>query len=261
MVYTVKLLKKEQVASGTMAFHFEKPAGFEFKPGQNCDWTLVNPPEIDAEGTTRTFSIVSAPFEPDIVITTRMRDTAFKRVLGNLPLGAEISMKGPAGSFTLHNDTEKPASATSESAPAGRPAVFLAGGIGVTPFMSIIRDSRRTPNPVPITLFYSNRRVEDAPFLTELEEYHSEDTLTRQSAEGGGFRLVATMTEPNLSKDIWEEETGYIDAPMIARYLEDTASPVYYVAGPPEMVAAMQKMLESAEISPDNIRTEDFSGY
>src|SRR5215471_20968555 len=75
---TTVLRKREQVAEGTMAFHFDKPAGFEFRAGQSLDWSLINPPETDAEGNTRAFSIASAPFDPDLMIATRMRDTAFK---------------------------------------------------------------------------------------------------------------------------------------------------------------------------------------
>ena len=76
-----KLMRREEVAEGTMAFHFEKPPGFNFKAGQSADVTLTNPPDTDAEGNTRTFSIASPPFENELVFTTRMRDTAFKRSL------------------------------------------------------------------------------------------------------------------------------------------------------------------------------------
>ena len=87
---TVALRKREEVAEGTMAFHFDKPAGFEFRPGHAIDWTLLNPPETDGEGNTRAFSIASAPFDPDLMIATRLRDTAFKRVLRSMPFGAEV---------------------------------------------------------------------------------------------------------------------------------------------------------------------------
>src|SRR5262249_47852168 len=124
LAHTTALRKREQIAEGTIAFHFEKPAGFEFRAGQFLDWTLINPLETDAEGNTRAFSIVSAPFESD-VIATRMRDTAFKRVLRSMPLGTEVKIDGPSGSFTLHKNSAKP-------------AVFLAGGIGITPFVSMV---------------------------------------------------------------------------------------------------------------------------
>lgn len=79
--YGSKLLSRVEVAEGTMAFHFEKPPHFDFKPGQSADVTLSNPPETDSEGNTRTFSIASSPFENQLMFATRMRDTAFKRSL------------------------------------------------------------------------------------------------------------------------------------------------------------------------------------
>src|SRR5499433_1852047 len=154
LAHTTALRKREQIAEGTIAFHFEKPAGFEFRAGQFLDWTLINPLETDAEGNTRAFSNVSAPFESD-VIATRMRDTAFKRVLRSMPLGTEVKIDGPSGSFTLHKNSAKP-------------AVFLAGGIGITPFHSILRHAAHERLPHQLYLFYSNRRPEDAPFLDTL---------------------------------------------------------------------------------------------
>ena len=140
-----------------MSFHFEKPQGFEFRAGQSIDLTLLNPQETDAEGNVRAFSIASAPFDPDLMITTRMRDTAFKRVLKTMPLGTQVKIEGPGGSFTLHKNSAKP-------------AVFLAGGIGITPFFSILRQAAHDRLPHQLFLFYSNRRPEDAAFLDGLEE-------------------------------------------------------------------------------------------
>src|SRR5215831_19925330 len=127
-IATTSLRTREMVAEGTMAFHFDRPAGFEFVPGQTMDITLNNPPETDAEGNVRTFSIASAPGDPGLMITTRLRDTAFKRVLQSIALPAEVKLDGPHGSFMLHKNTAKP-------------AVFLAGGIGITPFFSIIQQA------------------------------------------------------------------------------------------------------------------------
>src|SRR5262245_66165878 len=119
--YTTKLSQRREVAEGTMAFHLERPAGFQFKAGQYVNVTLVDPPETDAEGNTRSFSIASAPFEADLTVATRMRDTAFKRVFRTLSSTSEIRISGPFGSFTLHTDFS-------------RPAVFLVERIGITPF-------------------------------------------------------------------------------------------------------------------------------
>jgi ferredoxin-NADP reductase len=104
-IYKTKLVKKEEVAEGTMAFYFEKPEGFNFIAGQYMTVSLINPPETDAEGNSRFFSIVSAPNENRLMVATRMRDTALKRILKNLPVDSEITIDGPDGLFYL---PEKP---------------------------------------------------------------------------------------------------------------------------------------------------------
>ena len=87
------LIRREEVAEGTMAFHFEKPSGFSFRAGQFADVTLTDPPETDAKGNTRTFSIASPPFANELVFTTRMRNTAFKRSLKEMTLTAKVKIR------------------------------------------------------------------------------------------------------------------------------------------------------------------------
>src|ERR1022692_493085 len=96
-----KLNSRQEVAEGTMVFRFEKPAGWAFKPGQFVDMTFLYPLETDSEGNTRTFSIASAPHEETLMVATRMRDTAFKRVLGTMPLGSAVKLEGPSGDLTV----------------------------------------------------------------------------------------------------------------------------------------------------------------
>jgi len=237
--YESKLLSRVEVAEGTMAFHFERPSEFSFKAGQFADVTLTGPPETDAEGNTRTFSIASPPFENELVFTTRMRDTAFKRSLKKVPLATEVKIGSAAGSFTLHKNPAKT-------------AVFLAGGIGITPFLSIVRQAHHDRLPHKLYLFYSNRRPEDAPFL---------DTLRTLEKTNSKFHLICTMTEMSKSKKEWKGETVQIDPEMLSRHLATLQGPIYYSAGPPAMVAGMKEMLVSAGVDEDDIRTEDFAGY
>jgi len=234
-----KLEKREEIAEGTMAFHFEKPDGFQFKAGQYLNLALIDPPETDDEGSTRTFSIASAPEEDDLMVATRMRNTAFKRVLNQMPLEKELKISGPFGSFTLHRDES-------------RPAVFLTGGIGVTPFRSIVASAARNKLPHRLFLFYSNRRPEDAAFLAELQQLEKENSK---------YKLIPTMTQMEKSGREWNGKTGYIDQTLLAEVISDLRAPIYYSAGPPEMVAAMRKMLEDIGVSDSDIRTEDFAGY
>jgi ferredoxin-NADP reductase len=237
--YQCKLLSRVEVAEGTMAFHFEKASRFDFKPGQSADLTLSNPPETDAEGNTRTFSIASPPFENQLMFTTRMRDTAFKRSLKKVPLSTEVKIDPPMGSFTMHKNSAKA-------------AVFLAGGIGITPFLSIARQADHDRLSHKLHLFYSNRRPEDAPFL---------DVLQMLERTNPNFQLVCTMTEMSKSKKAWKGETGQIREEMLSRHLATLQGPIYYIAGPPAMVAGLRKMLVAASVDEDDIRTEDFAGY
>ena len=236
---TVRLGRRIEVAERTLAFHFEKPPGFAFRAGQYVDVTIADPPETDAQGNRRAFSIASAPQEETLMIATRMRDTAFKRVLGAMPIGAAVNVEGPFGNLTLHND-------------AGRPAVLLAGGIGITPFRSILVRAAMEKLPHRIVLLYSNRRPEDAAFLAEL------DALQRENPQ---YTLVATMTGMSKSRLPWKGERGLIDREKLTRYMSGVASPIYYVAGPPAMVSSLFDVLGECGIDDDDIRSEEFSGY
>ena len=234
-----RLVEKVEVAEGTMSFHFEKPDGFEYRAGQFADYTLLSPPETDDEGNTRGFTLGSAPFEPTLMATTRMRDTAFKRVLKDLPIGTEVELDAPYGSFTLHNNTK-------------RPAVFLTGGIGITPVRSIVLQSTHDKTGHTIYVFTSNKRPEGAAFLDEFAvAANANDQLT----------FVVTMTDPEHSQRGWDGETGYIDEAMILRYVTDLTTPIYYLSGPAKMVKAMRALLNDVGVDDDDIRTEEFTGY
>ena len=233
------LIRREEVAEGTMAFHFEKPSGFSFRAGQFADVTLTDPPETDAQGNTRTFSIASPPFANKLIFTTRMRDTAFKRSLKKVPLTTKAKISPAAGSFTLHKNLE-------------RPAIFLAGGIGITPFFSMVQQADRDRLSQELYLFYSNRRPEDAAFL---------DTLKASETTNSNFRLICTMTEMSKSKKEWKGETAPIDREMLCGHLTNLKGPIYYIAGPPSMVTALREMLVSAGVEKNDIRTDEFVGY
>ena len=237
--YETTLTAGETVAEGTMSFHFAKPTGFKFTAGQAMNVSLIDPPETDGKGNSRTFSIVSAPHESELAIATRMRDTAFKRVLKANSAGGRVSVRGPAGTFTLD-----PGDA--------RPAVFLAGGIGVTPFVSMLRDAVHTRLARDLWLFYSNRRPEDAAFLEELA------ALPKRHSR---CHFVGTMVEMDKSSRPWNGETGFLDRAMLQRHLKGLAANVYYVAGPPGLVEAMQKMLVAAGVAEEAIHTDEFFGY
>jgi len=218
------LVRREQVADGTLAFHFARPRGFDFQAGQNILLTL------DGITENRVFTIASAPHEPDLMVATRMRDSAFKNRLKVLAPGATAAIDGPNGMMVMHDD-------------ASRPAVFIAGGIGITPFLSMLRDAAHRRLGHSITLFYSNRRASGAAFLAELQ------ALEKAHAR---FRFVSTLTD---------EGGEAIGEALLRRHVADLKEPVYYLAGPPAMTMDMQGMLAEAGVAPDDLHSEEFYGY
>jgi ferredoxin-NADP reductase len=148
-------------------------------------------------------------------------------------------LKVPLANLVLHNN-------------AARTAVFLAGGIGVTPIRSILLRAAKEKLPHRIYFFFSNRRPEDAPFLEELQ------ALQQQNPN---YTFIATMTQMATSRREWTGQTGYINKDMLAKYVKDAKSPIYYVVGPPGMVKGLQMMLNVTGIDDDDIRTDEFGGY
>lgn len=240
--FEVTLESKRQIAEGTYAFTFEKPEGFRFKAGQHVRMSLINPTETDAEGSRRFLTIASTPQEADLTFAMRMRDTAFKRVLGRMQIGEkvhiDVMLHAQHKSFTLDDDSSKQ-------------AVFLIGGIGIVPVYAIIKDAIERKLPHKILLFYSNRRPEDAPFLDELHSMEKQNP---------NLKVIATMTEPERSAVAWQGEAGVINQAMLERYLDNLNAPIYYIAGLSGMVKAMKTLLADAGVSEDSIRAEDFGG-
>lgn len=241
--FEVALKSKKQVAEGTSAFVFEKLQGFHFKAGQHIRMTLINPSETDNRGNSRFFSLANSTQEADLVIAMRMGPSAFKKSLEHMQIGEkvliQILLDIPHGAFALHED-------------ASKPAVFLVGGIGIVPVFSMIKDATEKRLPYKMFLFYSNRRPEDAPYLTELQD------LAKCNQN---FTLIATMTEAEKSARGWRGQTGLINSSLLKQYVHDLKSPIYYIAGLPEMTSAMKKMLADLGVSEDNINAEEFTGF
>jgi ferredoxin-NADP reductase len=237
--HIVTLEDRKLVAEDTMAFWFHVAgAGYTFRAGQNAAFTLLDPPETDDAGNIRTLSMASSPnAASSLMVAMRMRNSAFKNSLKMIPLGAKLRVSPPIGSFTLHRDSSKP-------------AVFLVGGIGITPLLSILAHATEQSLPHRIYLFYCNHDPGKVAFLSELETWQKRNV---------NFTFVPTVTTPNGCS--WPYERGRIDSQMLARHLSETHGPVYYVCGPAGLVAAMQKLLADLGVDENSIRTEEFGGY
>jgi ferredoxin-NADP reductase len=233
-----RIKEKREVAKGTLLVIFDLLGeAVDFRPGQYFWVELLDPPYDDEKGPRRHISAVTSPTERGILgLCTRLRDSAFKRSLVELPIGTEVEVEQPKGDFALPEDTDPH-------------YAFIAGGIGITVFRSMLRYIDDTGEPYEVTLVYSNRDRESTAFLNELEAL---------DARADWFRLVATMTQDSD----WGGETRRIDAGMLTDVLGgDLGSYAFVVAGPPAMTEGVVETLKGAGIPEERILSDRFSGY
>jgi ferredoxin-NADP reductase len=216
-----RIKEKREVAKGTLFVTFDVGGeNVEFEPGQYFWVELLDPPYEDEKGPRRHITVVTSPTEGVLGLATRIRDTAFKRSLVEMPEGASVDVEQPKGSFVLPEDTSKQ-------------YVFVAGGIGITPFRSMLRYIADKGLDYDITLVYSNRDVESTAFLDELKELES--VVPR-------CRVIFTMTDdPSWEGDL---ESFHI-----------------MIAGPPPMAKSVEASLLEAGLSEDQVQSDSFSGY
>jgi len=233
-----RIKEKREVAKGTLLVTFDLLGEeVDFRPGQYFFVTLPDVGHQDDKGLRRHITAVTSPNERGVLgLATRMRDSAFKRSLRELPVGAEVDVEAPKGKFALPEDPS-------------RPLVFVAGGIGITVFRSMLRYIREDRLPYHVTLIYSNRDRESTAFLDELRELEQELP---------DLRLILTMTQDPS----WNGETRRIDPRFFSDYLGDDLNRfTFLVAGPPAMAEAVQKALDEAGVKEENVIAERFSGY
>ena len=236
--YISSLLTREFVGDNTLAVDLIKPPGFTFRPGQYADVTLIASPFHDVWGDLRTFSIASAPFEDHLEFVMRLSNTAFKRALSLAPTGTTVDLKGPAGTLQLDPDET-------------RPAVFLAGGVGIAPFLSMLRQAEHERSPRQFYLFYSNHEISDFAYLGELRKFATTNALR--------LKLVPTMTGDVGSG--WTGERGRIDASMLRRHIPVGTHPAYYISGPSQFVSAMISVLTALDVGEADVQIEDFGEF
>lgn len=228
---------RREIAKGTLWVRFEFPEKISFKPGQIFFVRLPLLLFDDKRGPTRHFSIINSPEENKAIeMTTRLRGSGFKKTLLKLDLGTEVEIDNIEGSFVLPSDPDKP-------------LVFIAGGIGITPFMSMLRsiNDEKLFN-YRVTLVYSNRDRGITPFLDELQVLFNGNLNSK---------LVLTMTKDPS----WGGEKRRINEEFLKDYLADIGKGLYMIAGPPGFVSGIVTVLENLGIDKNSLKTERFSGY
>jgi ferredoxin-NADP reductase len=233
-----QIKEKQEVAKGTLLVTFDLLGEeVDFQPGQ---YFWVELPDIghdDERGLRRHITVVTSPNERGVLgLCTRLRDTAFKRTLAELEVGAEVDVEHPKGDYVLPSETD-------------RPYVFIAGGIGITVFRCMLRYIVEEGLAHRVTLVYSNRDRESAAFLDELAEIERENE---------NIRVVLVMTDDAG----WEGEKRRIDADVLRDHLDgELVDYVFLAAGPPGMVEAMETVLREAGVPEDQIHLSRFAGY
>jgi len=231
-----RVAETREVAKGTLLVLFAVDGYPEYRPGSYFWVELPDRGHEDEKGLRRHISLVTSPTDEGVVgLATRLRDTAFKRTLAELTLGDQVEVEEPKGSFLLPEDTSPG-------------YVFVAGGIGITVFRSMLRYIADELLPYEITLVYSNRDRESAAFLDELEE------LERRIA---GLRVVLTMTD----EEGWEGESRRIDAALLRDHVGELEDRQFLVAGPPAMTEAVVEALYAAGVPEERVLADKFSGY
>lgn len=233
--FETKFIKKEKIAKNTYTFYFERNKQFNFSPGQYVKIFLEieNP---DARGSSRYFTISSSPREENLfLITTKIIKSSFKLKLRDLKKGEKIKYIGPIGYFNFNENNKKP-------------KIFLAGGIGITPFHSIIKTLSFDKSLLKVCLLVSFSGEEEAVFYKELKKIESENQ---------NIKIIYSLTH-EIKKGF---EKGRIDKSLIEKYCPDFKISEFFITGPPQMTEELFETVKSLGIKEDNIFKEDFSGY
>jgi ferredoxin-NADP reductase len=241
----LKLTKKLIEAKGTKSFFFKPEKDFFYLPGQYIYLTLPKLNYPDTRGSTRHFTLSSSPTEKYLlIITTRVRrESGYKKTLDELPMGTELEAEGPNGEFIIDQEIKEP-------------QILIAGGIGITPFRSMIKYKIDKKYRTPIHLIYSNSTTELITYRKELEKWDKQDKT---------FSLTMTISKPEESKLKWKGLTGRIDKELIEKLIENSKLKIkncsFWLCGPPAMVSAIEEELSKLNIALNMINSEKFTGY
>lgn len=233
------LKSKEQIAHDTYEFVFERDRNIKFNPGQYFEWTLPHK-EPDNRGVRRFFTIASSPTENDVKMGVKFypRPSTFKAFLGGMLPGEKIVAAQLSGDFTMPKDKTKK-------------LVFIAGGIGITPFRSMIKYMIDNDERRDVTLFYSNRESADVAYMGLFDE----------AFEKLGIKTFYTLTERDKVPSTWRGNVGFFDADSIRKGAPDYMNCIFYLSGPQSLVLAFKETLGVMGVHRKNIKTDYFPGF
>jgi len=231
----LKLIDKKEQAKGTKTFFWQPEKQINFLPGQYYYFTLPKLNYPDSKGSTRHFTISSSPTEGDVLgLTTRIREeSGYKKTLDELQIGSVVEGEGPTGTFIFNQEDKGP-------------NVFLAGGIGITPFRCFIKFNIDKNLRIPMHMIYSNSNPDEIAFKSEIEEWSKSNDF---------IKMESIVTATN----------GRVDQTKITKFIEnwklDAKNCTWWIAGPPAFSDAMEDILGKMGVTSDKIRSEKFTGY
>lgn len=239
--FVLPFIKNEQVADKTYAFYFDRSdEDFSFLPGQYIRMTVpIEHP--DNRGISRFFSLTSSPLRKDwIRIVTKVIQSTFKKNLLTLTPPQKIQFFGPVGNFYLRENE------------IASTHVLLAGGIGLTPFLSMLSYIDETKLRLPVVFIASFSKPEEVMFQKTLEEL---------SQRNPSVRIIFSVSHPEESQLPWQGEKGRISEELIKKYVSDIHGSIFYLVGPPAMVSAMSAIVTTLGVAKERILQENFIGY
>lgn len=239
----LQLIEKKQITPDTITFLFRPDMPLSWIPGQFLRYRipLASP---DERGENRFFSIASAPYEGHVNLTTKFmpeKGSAFKSQLQKLEIGQSIEGFGPSGKFIIDDPR--------------RQYVFIAGGIGITPFRAILMDLDHNGSPLNVNLLYANR-TKDALFKDEFE------ALAKKHKE---FKINYIVSDEPVNDEMISDNVrilpGKIDQTIIQNLVPDFQLAMFYISGPEPMVLSFEQMISAMGVPMENIKRDYFPGY
>jgi ferredoxin-NADP reductase len=234
----LKLKKRIQLTPDVYDFLFEPDRKLNFVPGQYMEWTLGHT-DADNRGNRRYFTLASAPTENELRVGIKFaqESSSFKHTLLTMDREQEIVAAQLAGDFTLPSNQQQK-------------CVLIAGGIGITPFRSMVQYLIDTRQRRPLVLFYANRTAADIVY---------KDIFDR-AQKALGLKTVYTVTDTRQVPLGWNGKVGYINAQMIKEEVPDYMNCLFYISGPKSMIDSFSDMLAELHISRQHIKTDYFAG-